>query len=189
LAASITSIVPREVHLTVSKQSFALGEAVDKTKLLRAGCQKVSWLERRITKVEPDQKAWWAKNPTCYLDAGFEPVDGRQGFELRPKLGLMTILGGGVLTSAYLYYGPVGLEMVKLAVSGSDAVTDQVLHFNMLCEATFGEPTFSDDSQNLLPRNRTWTLAGRMQLASELDPSGKRAWFAWTVEDREVLAN
>ena len=180
--------MPREVNLTVNKQSFALGEAVDKTKLLRAGSQKVSWLERRITKVPPDQTAWWAKNPTCYLDAGFESVDGRQGLELRPKLGVTTIFGGAVLTSAYLYYGPVGLEMVKLVVSGGDAVTGQVLHFNMLCEATFGEPTFSNESQNLLPRHRIWTLAGRMQLASQLDPSGTRAWFTWTVEDREALA-
>ena len=58
----------------------------------------------------------------------------------------------------------------------------------MLCEATFGEPTFSDESQNLLPQHRIWTLAGRMQLVSELDPSGTAAWFTWTVEDREALA-
>lgn len=153
------------LDLCINEIEFRLGDRPDPARLTSARCKKAGFLTRRAATAGPDQILFWAKNPTIDCFGGE-----------------VTLWPSGCGTSAYLYYGPVGLEKVTLQIFGSTVMAHgSTLQFRQLSAAAFGEP--DTESQQIA----IWQRDGFV-VASELSAGANRAWYVWTVDDRNTLA-
>ena len=165
-----------ELDLSVNFQPFRLGDTPQLSVLKGAQCKKAGFLARRASLAASDQSVFWAKNP---MIGGFGnrwalcPTQKTEFDETPPRL-----LCG---TSAYLTYGPNGLEKVTLQVFGSELLAAAAKSgFDEHCSQRYGAPDSETDRLTIWNRNGTC-------LASEIGIDEKKAWVVWTVDDRALL--
>jgi len=163
-----------QLDLQINDVSFRLGDLITQDHLRAGRFAKAGFLTRLASAAASDQTLYWSKN--CYGTL----IDGRVAFSaLREKVGRDPSFLCG--TSAYLFFGPLGLETVTIQLFGSRRSARALFGlFTYTVADRIGEPAVWGE------RVLEWEL-GDTSLSVELSRDASKCWVVWRVSYREIL--